>query len=491
MHSHTLGAVIALAAVAISLLLLHSESLLRHLSQCDDSEGQSVSDSGVGPGPGADSATASESDTLLQTVPRIEWLRIEENAKKHNLSPGQYIYQTFSSPTVLTESPATHWTAVAGPSNLRWTPHTLLTAAATAAAHSNSARRWPEFAHVKSRKRSQADSDNVFMYTDPDRPLTFANFPSDSPGPSPPKHNTISMTAREFLQTLQSAESDCNSSDLIYFSDGISILRQTGHDVLPLDPLALNADQDAGQCDVNVWFGTMNVTAYPHYDLYENLFVQIFGEKEFILAAPVEDTGQATFPFLHEASRQLQHDSLSLSKRTSHIQYVMLQPGEALYLPPLHIHRVRAHSPVSISVNIWCNSHLQSIKKQLLEDIPLPFETHWNATVKMAAAVQFVRAIQAHSTSHSAISSVNQMLRKRYNCHTQTSAILNFAEVCPSIPSKPLSWFHPQFEERAEAMASLSSSVTLLADHVELILQWAVPQQHIITTLPLLICDCI
>jgi hypothetical protein len=105
----------------------------------------------------------------------------------------------------------------------------------------------------------------------------------------------------------------------------------------------------------NLWIGQQTRTPL-HYDWAENVFVQVFGTKRFVLEPPDSAAGR----HVHDGSSA--HVSLVDPLAPDLVRFpdydpagqrtVLLGPGDALYLPPGWFHDVTAPG-TSISVNCW------------------------------------------------------------------------------------------------------------------------------------------
>jgi hypothetical protein len=113
----------------------------------------------------------------------------------------------------------------------------------------------------------------------------------------------------------------------------------------------------------NLWFGSAGTVTSLHFDGANNLFAQVYGTKEFLLAAP-EDS-QFLYPYpkdciypghcyinLEEPDRKC-FPLLSKAELFS----VTIYPGQMLFLPAYWYHHVRS-TGVSISVNRWLGTRL-------------------------------------------------------------------------------------------------------------------------------------
>jgi lysine-specific demethylase 8 len=115
-----------------------------------------------------------------------------------------------------------------------------------------------------------------------------------------------------------------------------------------------------GPTNVNFWMGTGGTRTPLHYDTYENLFVQLVGSKYIRLYGPEETQN------LYVSSKskfRLQGNMSDLDCEREDVEKhplakiaryyeVLLQPGDALFIPSKTWHYVRSLT-TSISVNFW------------------------------------------------------------------------------------------------------------------------------------------
>lgn len=138
--------------------------------------------------------------------------------------------------------------------------------------------------------------------------------------------------------------------------------------------------------DLNIWISSWNTTAGFHYDEQNNLFLQLYGRKRFVLFE--HQDFDEIYPSLHPMARQVFTDiswSAELTEwarreNTSNppqwlygkrVHVIDLLPGDLLYLPPFYYHMVIATSPVSISANLWSYTSDENVRKEL-ERVSLP-----------------------------------------------------------------------------------------------------------------------
>ena len=132
----------------------------------------------------------------------------------------------------------------------------------------------------------------------------------------------------------------------------------------------------------SIWIGSKGATTRLHYDIPDNLFVQIKGEKIFYLYPP--SLALKFYPYLHPAARKSRlidilnkniTDTVALKEVEKVARKIVLKAGDVLYLPSMHAHHVVA-SENSISINIFSESSiLQALDE--MERHPIPFESSW------------------------------------------------------------------------------------------------------------------
>ncbi|WP_337832910.1 cupin-like domain-containing protein [Pseudonocardia sp. TMWB2A] len=117
---------------------------------------------------------------------------------------------------------------------------------------------------------------------------------------------------------------------------------------------------DPPYTSVNLYLGRGTRTPL-HYDWQENLFVQVFGSKQFVLEPPDSPAGRYVHdgPSAHisrvdpRAPDPVRFPAYDPDRQRS----VLLAAGDALYLPPGWFHDVTAPG-TSISVNCWFGEFL-------------------------------------------------------------------------------------------------------------------------------------
>ena len=158
--------------------------------------------------------------------------------------------------------------------------------------------------------------------------------------------------------------------DLYSSEQSIELLTR---DVTPSDGLLSVREDDPARWRANLWVGSQNTTATPHYDSYHNLVVQLFGQKRWRIAPPSGLLQHSVYPLGHPSARQLQNTTADIllpppseyvghdackGDRIASIQCAtvpagvfefVMSPGDVLALPAYWLHEVAAEGAVGAS----------------------------------------------------------------------------------------------------------------------------------------------
>ena len=211
-------------------------------------------------------------------------------------------------------------------------------------------------------------------------------------------HTDVNMTSKKLFKKLRQP----SKGEFLYFTGDIDRFGDWAiDDIQPFtELLALNPQRSS----VNVWMGQPHVIAHCHYDGYHNFYAQLYGSKKFTLFQPDNWPGLYPYPFLHPSHAQTQVnlsntldiDSFPLAESVRGLE-VVLQPGDLLYMPPLWFHLVESID-VSISVNVWTDSHQTAVMEEVFS-LPLPTESNgsqWNSKQQKAIAT----SVMIHTLLH-------------------------------------------------------------------------------------------
>lgn len=125
-----------------------------------------------------------------------------------------------------------------------------------------------------------------------------------------------------------------------------------------------------------LWYGPQGNTTGLHYDTSENFFMQMYGQKRWLISEP------DSFLNLHPRSALSQYPKITdfnplnpdFNKfpKAQKVKFydLMMQPGSVLYVPDYWWHQVISCSTV-VSVNIWCKTSVLKAEWGALQLIPL------------------------------------------------------------------------------------------------------------------------
>jgi hypothetical protein len=107
------------------------------------------------------------------------------------------------------------------------------------------------------------------------------------------------------------------------------------------------------------WAGPGGTVTTLHFDMYQNLFVQIAGRKRFTLVSP-EQADALYYPdrrfglFANFSPVDVEEPDLAKHPRVREVNALECEvgPGEMLFIPIGWWHHVRSHEP-SLSMNFW------------------------------------------------------------------------------------------------------------------------------------------
>ena len=161
----------------------------------------------------------------------------------------------------------------------------------------------------------------------------------------------------------------------------------------------------------NIWISAnRSVTAAAHFDPSHNFFANIVGRKRFLVFPPEAWSVLHAHPFYHPRDRQSQLDA-DLVQTAAPSKTVAcndeegdgrlgalvadLEPGDVLYVPPHHWHRVTVLEAPSVAVNTWSTSLEQALSDRLnsLVDLPSILSDAGTGLAKVAALATLLRAL--------------------------------------------------------------------------------------------------
>jgi len=129
----------------------------------------------------------------------------------------------------------------------------------------------------------------------------------------------------------------------------------------------------------NIWIGSEGTRSGFHYDMLDNLYVQIFGSKYVIVAAP--DQAPNLYPFADTPSKsRIDPERPDFSRyprfKNTRLLQSVLEPGDFLYLPRLWWHYFRSLQ-TAISVNHWYGGYASTDEmKVIINSLGTGFKIH-------------------------------------------------------------------------------------------------------------------
>ena len=111
--------------------------------------------------------------------------------------------------------------------------------------------------------------------------------------------------------------------------------------------------------ETSAWLNSAGVLAGAHFDVNQNINVQLKGRKKWTLWAPHQLNDLCFYPYIHPSTRQVQADltgdgvgaNCPTARGMTNLT-VVVEPGDVLIVPPFYVHRVETLD-ASINFNIW------------------------------------------------------------------------------------------------------------------------------------------
>jgi Cupin-like domain len=181
------------------------------------------------------------------------------------------------------------------------------------------------------------------------------------PGWTPPME-IIELSFEEWYAKAKGVTADIPNQERYYFrskgapdSIGAFLFEELPiFKAVPNNFFMVQPDQQRG---INCRFGMKGVIAETHFDESRNFVVLLGGQRRYILAHPRECPNLQLFPLNHPSGRHSAVDWIhpDVTKfpnfPKAQVHEVVLQAGDALYLPTMWFHFV-----VSLNVNYQCNA---------------------------------------------------------------------------------------------------------------------------------------
>ena len=274
-------------------------------------------------------------------------------------------------PFLLTDSPASQW-----PAMTRWTPQYLGEQLVEVPSVRRSAEARLLFYTVDTWSQELARNEEFWRLVDGGNaelaasalaPKTFRWAPPHVLHPSVPATKVMAAVAGRGKPGAQRPHVYA-AVDLYSSAQSMELLSR---DVTPADGLLAVREDDPARWRANLWVGSQNTTATPHYDSYHNLVVQLFGQKRWRIAPPAGLLQHSVYPLGHPSARQLQNttadillpppfesaraagdgkgDSLQCATLPRMGFEFVMNPGDVLALPAYWLHEVAAEGAVGAS----------------------------------------------------------------------------------------------------------------------------------------------
>jgi hypothetical protein len=124
-----------------------------------------------------------------------------------------------------------------------------------------------------------------------------------------------------------------------------------------------------------LWFGPGGNTTGLHYDAFSNFFIQLYGQKRWLLSEPNSFLNlyprSALSPYPKNTDFNPLKPDFEKFPKSRKVQFydLTIQPGSILFVPPYWWHQVTSDS-MSISVSIWCKTSLLKAEWGALQLLP-------------------------------------------------------------------------------------------------------------------------
>jgi hypothetical protein len=210
------------------------------------------------------------------------------------------------------------------------------------------------------------------------------------------------------------------SAQVIEFRDG-KLARAVDAPVVSsiAHQLADAARNISGRVQANIWLASANACTPLHLDERANLLAVMTGRKRVVLYPPAAATAAGLFPWASSVARSARAGTdgtllrkggggedgsgNALPSLGGHpAAEVVLERGDALFIPPFWLHHVCNVVP-SLSVSVWRDSGTQheraSILNSLFDSSRLPFSPTWTVCDRVAASVALCKLLAGESFS--------------------------------------------------------------------------------------------
>ena len=254
-------------------------------------------------------------------------------------------------------------------------------------------------------------SDHVpeFMYTAPHGRSSSTLLPDRSE-----RSDELAMDGFEFFSSLGSLRKHTYfTAPLSTLADGLLLPRAKGWESsIVFDP----AKDDPRACQpwLQLWAATAGACTQAHFDVADNVFVQLEGTKEFLIWPPKAAGDLQIFPDAHPRARKSQRriHHPSNGSITPEAVSVVLEPGDVLTLPAFWLHHVVSVTPC-VSLNVFSESPCKLAAGEVLNH-PLPLHPAWPLALRREGFAAFIHALHER-LGLSAYALANRLLTTRYD----------------------------------------------------------------------------
>lgn len=117
---------------------------------------------------------------------------------------------------------------------------------------------------------------------------------------------------------------------------------------------------------LSCWITGAGSTTQAHYDVANNVFVQLHGQKRFTLYPPTQHLELSLFPDSHPRARKSQLEVLPPGQG----QELVLGPGDALFIPAFWFHHVESLSE-AVSLNVFSESLVKLMGVRMFQPLSI------------------------------------------------------------------------------------------------------------------------
>ena len=185
----------------------------------------------------------------------------------------------------------------------------------------------------------------------------------------------VEMSPEEMFEKMKQQDAK-KSPEWMYFTSKCSDLSNEVLEAVPNWEL-LRSEPELSAAVGNpeapsIWIGGKGTSTTAHYDVMDNVFIQMYGRKKFRLWGPEAAKDLHVYPDVHPKARKSQIENINdilIQPR----EEIILEPGDSLHLPAFTFHQVEALD-VSLSINVFSVCRTQMHGGRILSTpVPLIF----------------------------------------------------------------------------------------------------------------------